>query len=62
MLISLLYSVLHCTLHMLSKFNNNKLMFNQSFIFTNTQLKLFMNSVGLGFEMSILASSEIRNG
>jgi len=37
-------------------------MFNQSFIFTNTQLKLFMNSVGLGVDISILASSANRNG
>ena len=37
-------------------------MFNQSFIFTNIQLKLFMNSVGLGFEMSIVASSANSNG
>ena len=48
------------TLYVESKFNNNnKLMFNQSFIFTNTQLKFFMNSIGLGFEMSILVSSLI---
>lgn len=37
-------------------------MFNQSFILKNTQLKLFMKSVGLGFEMGTLASSAIRNG
>jgi hypothetical protein len=62
MSVSLLYSVLHCTLYILSKFNNNKLMFTQSFILKNTQLKLFMNSVGPGFEMGTLASSVIRNG